>query len=146
MDNFDISIKGLQSFDGESDEVIIDTTGNYAQKGDTKYITYKEYDEEIPTEIKTSIIKIEGEKVTLIRPGSSTRLILEKGKRHRCLYDTGYGPLTIGIFTTSLSTSLDNDGGNVNIKYTLDIDSTFSSTNELDVSVRPSKTSFDLCN
>ena len=72
-----------------------------------------------------------------LRSGSSTRLILEKGRRHLCLYDTGYGTLTLGVFTSELSTSLGEAGGRIDIKYTLDIDSNLSSSNEITVEVKP---------
>ena len=62
---------------------------------------------------------------------------LEEGRRHLCLYDTGYGTLSVGVFTSSLRSSLGERGGRVHIKYTLDIDSNLSSSNEITVDVKP---------
>ena len=73
----------------------------------------------------------------MMRGGSATRLILEEGRRHLCMYDTGFGPLTLGVFTSELSTELGRDGGYMVIKYTLDVDSNLSSQNELRVEVSP---------
>ena len=67
-------------------------------------------------------------------------MILEKGRRHLCLYDTGYGMLTVGVFTSQLDSSLGEQGGRVDIKYTLDIDSNLSSSNEITVEVKPRPT------
>ena len=47
----------------------------------------------------------------MMRSGSSTRLILEEGRRHLCLYDTGYGTLSVGVFTSELSSCLGEGGG-----------------------------------
>ena len=67
--------------------------GFVCAEGDHWYIVYKEYDEDNPNRYQTSILKVEkNDKVTLMRGNSSTRLILEKGKRHLCQYDTGMAP------------------------------------------------------
>ena len=76
-------------------------------------------------------------RVTLIRGGmDGTRLILEKGKRHLCQYDTGYGSLVVGVFTSTLRSSLGEKGGRVDINYTLDINSDLSSINEISITVK----------
>ena len=83
------------------------------------------------------MLKVEPGKVTMMRSGSATRLILEQGKRHLCLYDTGYGTMTVGVFTSSLSSSLGEQGGRIDIQYTLDIDSNLSSSNGITVEIKP---------
>lgn len=83
------------------------------------------------------MLKVEPGKVTMMRAGSSTRLILEQGKRHLCLYDTGYGTLTVGVFTSELREELGEQGAFLDIRYTLDIDSNLSSSNEITVEVKP---------
>ena len=83
QENYMISIVGKQQADGETGEIRLETLGSYVQKGDHWYIVYKEYDEDNPNRYQTSILKVEkNDKVTLMRGNSSTRLILEKGKRH----------------------------------------------------------------
>lgn len=136
-ENYDILIVGKQSYENDSGEVSLNTTGSYTKRGNARFISYKEYDEDEPHKSQTAIMKIEKDKVTLMRAHSSTRLILEKGKRHLCLYDTGFGAMTLGVFTSSLSSSLDDCGGMVDVKYTLDIDSNLSSHNEIKVEVKP---------
>ena len=87
-----ISIIGRQKVDGESGEVRLTTRGSYTVKGNSRYIVYQEYDEDSQLSPQTSILKVEDQenRVTLIRGGmDGTRLILEKGKRHLCQYDTG---------------------------------------------------------
>lgn len=135
-EDYNISITGIQSLDGESDKINLNTVGSYTTRGNIRYIAYNEYDPENPETAHTSILKIENECMTVISPGSSTRLILEKGIRHRCCYDSGFGALTLGIFTSSFSSDLNDGGGKLNVKYTLDIDSSLSSCNEITVDVR----------
>ena len=120
-----------------SGEITLNTTGSYTHRGGARFIAYKEYDEENPKASYTSVLKVEPGKVTMMRSGSATRLILEQGKRHLCLYDTGYGTMTVGVFTSSLSSSLGEQGGRIDIQYTLDIDSNLSSSNGITVEIKP---------
>ena len=134
-----ISIIGRQKVDGESGEVRLTTRGSYTVKGNSRYIVYQEYDEDSQLSPQTSILKVEDQenRVTLIRGGmDGTRLILEKGKRHLCQYDTGYGSLVVGVFTSKLRSSLGEKGGRVDINYTLDINSDLSSINEISITVK----------
>lgn len=138
-DDYNINIIGRQTYDGETGEISLSTTGTYAQRGGARFISYKEYDEDDPKVSHTSVLKVEPEKVTLIRIGSDTRLILEKDRRHICLYDTGFGTLSVGVFTSELKNALNSKGGKLKIEYTLDINSSASSKNELSVEVTPRK-------
>lgn len=136
-DDYNINIIGKQVYEEDSGEITLSTTGTYTERGGARFIAYKEYDEENPKLSYTSVLKVEPDKVTMMRAGSATRLILERGRRHFCLYDTGYGTLTVGVFTSELSSSLEKKGGSLRIKYTLDIDSNLSSQNEIQVQIRP---------
>lgn len=144
-EDYSINIVGRQVYaDSENlepGEVALNTTGTYTQRGGARFIAYKEYDGENPKVSYTSVLKIEPGKVTMTRAGSSTRLILEKGRRHLCLYDTGYGTLSVGVFVSELTSSLGVRGGRLHVKYTLDIDSNLSSSNEIQVDVKPCQAS-----
>lgn len=140
-DDYQIHITGRQLYapeDGlEPGEITLSTTGTYTERNGARFIAYKEYDDENdPRAAHTAVLKVEPGKVTMMRAGSATRLILEQGRRHLCLYDTGYGTLSLGVFTSELSSSLDKQGGRLLVKYTLDIDSNLSSSNEIDVKVK----------
>ena len=102
QENYLISIIGRQNVDGELGEVRVTTVGDYIKKNGKQYIVYKEYDEN-QTRPRTSILKVEKDKMTMIRGDDDrNRLILENGKRLPCQYDTGFGTITIGVFTHSL--------------------------------------------
>lgn len=136
-EDYTINIKGRQQYEDDEGEITLSTMGTYRQRDGVRFIAYKEYDEDNPKVAHTAVLKVEPGKVTMSRSGSSTRLILEEGRRHLCLYDTGFGSLTVGVFTSSLRESLGHKGGSLEIKYTLDIDSNLSSSNELQVEVCP---------
>lgn len=136
-EDYTINITGRQVYAEDTGEVTLSTTGSYTRRDNIRYIAYKEYDEDDPRVSHTAVLKVEPGKVTMMRAGSATRLILEKGRRHLCLYDTGFGSMTVGVFTSELHEALDHTGGSLEIKYTLDIDSNLSSRNELVVEVTP---------
>lgn len=137
-EDYKINIVGKQFYDGdEPGEITLNTTGTYTERGGAGFIAYKEYDEDDPKIAYTSVLKVEPGRVTMMRSGSSTRLILEQGRRHLCLYDTGFGTLSVGVFTSELRSSLRREGGRLKVKYTLDIDSNLSSRNEIEVEIKP---------
>ncbi len=140
-EDYDIMIRGKQTYGGqehdETGEITISTTGTYREQGETSFITYKEYDEENPKLCRTAVLKVQPGMVTMSRLGTDTLLVLEKGKRHLCFYDTGFGELSVGIFTSSMESSLSSSGGVLSVKYTLDIDSALSSSNEIEVEIKP---------
>lgn len=140
QDEYLISITGKQYVDGEKGEIQLTTLGSYVKKGDSRYILYDEYDQEVPAPTKgtKSVLKIEGnKKVTLIRNGEQkSRLVLEKGQRHMCHYDTGYGSMMIGVFANRINTDLTDEGGNLEISYSLDINAGLTSINEIFINVK----------
>ena len=138
QENFLISIKGRQRVDEETGEIELTTFGSYVRRGDSRYIVYKEYTSEDKNRTRTSILRIDGgNKVTLMRGGEdSTRLILERGKRHLCQYDTEFGNMMIGVFTSRVQSELDDLGGKLEVSYTLDINSSLSSQNEISITVK----------
>ena len=137
LENYEITIIGRQTIDHDTDEIKVETLGDYVEKRGIKYISYMEYDNNAPYEGRHKILKIEPEGViTMFTPGTPTRLVLEKGKRHKCLYDTGAGILSLGVFTQILQQGLSPAGGEIRICYTLDIDAHLSSQNEILVKLK----------
>ena len=53
-----------------------------------------------------------------------------------CHYDTGFGSLMIGIFTNKVTCNLSDSGGQLDIVYSLDINSTLTSINEIHINVK----------
>ena len=122
-EDYEITIIGRQTIDAQTDEIQVDTLGDYTERGGAKYISYTEYADEAPYNGQLKVLKIENEDtVTMLTPGTPTRLVLEKGKRHKCLYDTGAGVLSLGVYTQTLKHDLSAAGGELCIRYTLDID------------------------
>lgn len=137
-ENYLISILGRQVVNGEPEEIEVTTLGQYTEKNGKRYIMYREYEDTAqPSKGRTSILKVEEGCVTLLRSGGDeTRLVLEHGRRHLCRYDTGFGAMTVGVYTHEMKNELGDEGGRLSVRYTLDVNSALASVNEIVVTVR----------
>ena len=127
---------------GEKEEgVELMTRGEFTLRGSSYYITYKET-ETTGYEGCTTTLKIaaDGSRVAMLRfgknGGAGTQLLIEKGRRNLCHYETGYGSLTLGVTADEILCDLTEKGGTVRFAYLLDADSAeMVSRNRLEVTV-----------
>lgn len=132
-----ISIIGEQKLDNDTDKVEVLTTGNYIMKKDHCYIGYKEYDKDSPSDCYDNLIKVEENMVTITRKGPMrSQLMLEKGRRHQCVYQTIAGDLMIGVFTRTLKSTLNEKGGTLEVSYTLDFNTDLVSENSFKIEIK----------
>lgn len=133
-----ISIKGtVVAEDAAPDVIELITAGRYAYKDGSYYISYNETQDSGFGGVTTTL-KVEGDRcVTLTRSGpSSTRMVLEKGRRHLSQYDTGYGQMMVGVSGTRIQSDLSEAGGELSLHYALDINSSVVSQNEVYITVK----------
>jgi uncharacterized beta-barrel protein YwiB (DUF1934 family) len=64
------------------------------------------------------------------------QLIIEKGERHQCHYDNGYADWMMGIQGLAIENGLEDNGGTLNFKYSMDINAMFASENEVNIVVK----------
>ena len=130
-----IEIKGRQQY-AESDEDVTAFTTNGTLNYENNVLTLC-YDESemIGTKgVKTELIVEQGKKMTLIRRGGmESRMIVEKGRRHSCLYNTPEGDFVIGIFGEALMLETNKNGGKIYMSYTLDVNSGLLSKNIMEI-------------
>ncbi len=117
------------------------TRGQFVQKGGSYYITYKET-ETTGYEGCTTTLKIaaDGSRVAMLRfgkgGGAGTQLLIEKGKRNLCHYETGYGSMTLGRDRRRDRVRPDREGRTARFGYLLDANSAeLVSRNRLEVTV-----------
>ena len=76
--------------------------------------------------------------VILLRTGEvRSQLIVEEGKRHQCTYDTGCGTIILGVNGSRIEAELDETGGTLEFHYSLDVNTTLVSENDVYVTVIP---------
>ncbi len=132
-ENYILSVTGRQTVEDHSDDIELKTMASYVTKNGSRYITYKEYDTQNPDKKYRTTVKVDPDGIVSVMKGGSERhnLILEKGVRHKCEYVTSFGIISLGVYTESVSIQLDDHGGEVSVRYCIDVQSELASKNEL---------------
>jgi uncharacterized beta-barrel protein YwiB (DUF1934 family) len=100
------------------------------------------YDESVATGFAGNKVSLDitGDNMVVMRRhggNSPTSLIIEKGKKHHCHYGTPYGDFMVGISADDVRCNLDESGGDMYFKYTIDVNSTLMSVNEMFINFEP---------
>lgn len=132
-----ISVVGVQGIDGESDTVELTTEGRFGIKEGKYYISYNEGQLIDSGSVKTKIFINSVNSVVLQRSGDiNSRMEINKGERSSCFYSTPVGEICIGIYGESIDIDLSENGGSVNLAYTIDSGLKLISRNEVKITVR----------
>ena len=97
-ENYLITIKGTMEQGGRSETVELMTHGAFVRRNGNFFIMYKET-EATGYDGCTTTVKVaeDGRRVAMLRFGKApSQLIIEKGTRHLCHYETGYGAISPG--------------------------------------------------
>lgn len=131
-----ISIKGIQKTEDQQDTTELFTQGQFYKRNDSYYITYQE-SQATGFDGSTTILKVDRDrKVTFLRNGTArTQLVVEPGKRNIGHYGTPMGNLAIGVCAHRISSTLTDEGGELYFSYSLDINSSLISNNEVSIKV-----------
>lgn len=127
-----MKLTSIQTVDKESNETELFTSGTLEQAENGFILSYDE-SEATGFAGSTTTLTVKGnEWASIDRVGSSTSsLIIECGTKHHCHYGTPFGDFTIGIYAHSIINELTQDGGQLYLKYTVDINSSYISDNEI---------------
>ena len=141
-ENYLITINGTMEScqNDDKDSIKLMTRGSFIKRGGMFFITYKE-SEATGYAGCTTTVKVagNGRKVSMLRFGPSpSQLVIEKGRRHMCHYDTGYGALSLGISADEIEHGLTEVGGTVRFSYMLDSETESISKNSVEITVKPS--------
>jgi uncharacterized beta-barrel protein YwiB (DUF1934 family) len=132
-----IRVVGIQHIDGKSDKTELITDGTFETAEDGFLIRYQETAATGMAGTDTTL-QVQPEKVTLQRRGTAAgMLMLEHKKRHQCSYATPYGNLMLGVFTQRMQQNLSENGGVLEVSYTLDMGGDMVSQQDLTVTVTP---------
>jgi len=132
-----ISRRGLQEQDGEAgDPITLVTPGRYYRKNDSYYISYEESELTGLAGTRTTL-RIKPDYVKLVRTGLyPSELLFELGKRHMSLYHTDYGDLSIVVSTNHIRNTLTDDGGDLDVQYTVEVANTPVGVNHLSLTIK----------
>lgn len=136
----DQNIDGTVSNGKDEDFIELITRGSYVQRGGSYYITYKETETTGYDGCVTTLkFAADGSRVAMLRFGQGadgTQLLIEKGKRNLCHYETGYGSMTLGVTADEIDCGLTEKGGVARFSYLLDANNAgMVSRNSLEITV-----------
>ena len=136
--NVIISIQGKQSFEAQGDDTIeLVTEGCLEPDGDDGYTLSYQESELTGLEGTLTTFQIEPERITLMRVGEfNSQMVFQEGRRHMSMYNTPYGAMTIGVNTRHLLAELDDQGGEIEIDYAIEIDHSVAGRNTFQINVK----------
>ena len=136
-ENYIIRIKSRIEQDGETEQIELMTRGSFTLREGSYYITYRETETTgYEGNVTTLKIAADASRVALLRFGpQASQLIIEKGVRHVCHYETGVGALTLGVAADEIRCQLTDAGGQAFFSYTLDDGTQELSRNLVEVTV-----------
>lgn len=136
MENCSITLNIRQTSDGMTDESELFTRGEYRVHKGRYFIDYEE-SEATGFEGSHAQLCVDKSVITMTRTGSTfSNLVFEDGVRHFCHYGTEYGDCMVGITTQELTHTLDDKGGVVYLKYSVDVNSGLMTENEITIKIR----------
>lgn len=127
-----IKMKSIQIMEDDKNEMELITEGTLDYSKDMVRISYVD-SEATGFEGSDTTIEIDSQNTaTINRTGkSNSNLVLEMKKKHYCHYGTPYGDLMVGVYTHKVKNTLNESGGSLYMKYTIDINSSYVSDNEI---------------
>lgn len=129
-----IKIVDRHELDGDTDGLETTLIGKFEGDRNNYILSYTEDGELEGCNVR---LKVEnGECITMTRSGLfETELIIERGERHNCSYSTPAGILMLGVFASRVESDMDENGGELQFDYTLDLGAGVVSENYLVITV-----------
>lgn len=133
--NYNLKIKTIQVVESESYDMNFEMNASYVKINDIRYISYIEIDEKSKNKLRTTI-KIKPNGIVTIIKGKNEGMVLEVGKTHSCSYPTPFGEILLDISAYKINNTLSDDGGELELQYSLIVDGNELSRNTLNLTVK----------
>lgn len=133
-----IHVEGIQESGDVRDRISLVTKGEFVCRDRAYYITYRETEATGYAGCTTTVkAQEDGERVSMLRFGPApSQLLLERGVRHICHYETGQGALSLGLCADEIVCDLSEDGGSLRFSYLVDMGEETLSKNSVHITVR----------
>ena len=132
-----ISMRSIQGCD-QDDQYIIDftTDGHYFRDGDAACFSYMETEVTGLEGTRTSVI-VKPDHVVIDRDGIITsRMIFKEGEKNSFPYDTPFGTATLGVKTRHIRQSFNENGGELEVDYIVDMEHALVARNKIQLNIR----------
>ena len=132
-----LSIACLHLADGEDGNIEVVTAGDYYNRGGKHYILYDEVTEGMDGHT-SNVIKIGENSLEITKKGlMNTRLVVEKGKSHRTVYQTPFGDIELSLTGQELTVTETEERINIRAEYVLAVNEENLSECTIEMNIRP---------
>lgn len=132
-----ITLTSINTVDSESSQTELSTDGILRVLPNGAIELSYEESEVTGYKGSTTFLTMNGSNhINLKRVGTApSNLTLETNKKHHCHYGTPYGDFMMGIYTHRIDNRITPDGGELYLKYTIDLNSSYVSDNEIFIKI-----------
>ena len=132
-----ISMHSVHGYDQDDSQTVDFTTdGYYFREGDASCFSYLESDVTGLEGTRTSVI-VKPDYVVVDRDGYITsRMIFKEGEKNTFPYDTPFGTANLGIKTRRIKQRFDEEGGELEVDYVVDMEHALVARNKIQLKIR----------
>ena len=139
-----VTVRGLQMTPDGDDTIEVTTTGKYYEKDGKRYLFYDEIGDDTNLIVKNSI-QITEEHVSVSKKGLiNAQMNFEKENKLVSVYETPYGQMEMGVYTTGICLDERDDFLELKLEYLLEINNQHVSDSEIKSHVSMRYTAFCL--
>ena len=134
-----VKVKTVQTDENrENDTIELTAEGKFAEKNGSYLIKYSDSFISGTNDPIFTTVKVSSDgAVSVTRSGSyQSRFVIEKQKRCNCLYQTPYGTMTMGFYGEKIENNLNENGGELSLWYTVDVNGSQLNQNQMTISVK----------
>ena len=133
-----MTLTSIQREEKDTSESTLDTEIQYYTNEDGERVIA--YEESETTGMEGSDMQLRIAKdgmISIVRTGTyQTHLVVQKGKKHFCHYETPLGEFAVGVSAKWVRNELTDEGGKLALRYTVDANSTLLSDNEIRIDIK----------
>ena len=133
-----LSIRGRQSYMDQDPEIIeLVTEGTLERCEDGWIICYQESNL-TGLEGVTTTFRVAPGKIILTRTGKlNSEMVFQEGVVHESLYKVEFGALMLSVCASKINAQLDENGGTVELVYSIEIEQTAAGTIDYFLKIQP---------
>lgn len=137
QNNVVLSIRGQQSYMDQEPEVIELVTEGSLEPADNGWVLSYQESDLTGMDGVTTTFRMEPRKITLTRTGKlNSEMVFQEGVVHESLYKVEFGALMLSVCASKIRTDLTEDGGVVDLSYSIEIEHSAAGTIDYHLEIR----------
>ncbi len=143
MEDVILLIRGQQTLpDQDPESFELRTEGLLTRKGDGTYTLSYQESEMTGMKGTRTIFQISPDYMTMQRVGTvNAYMMFRDGQRYQSMYSTPYGELEMNISTQRLRVRMEEDGGELEVVYTIEMNHMVTGRHQLSIQIQPAPAS-----